>query len=343
MITYYFLPDVIDRIPPSRLERILLIVDEIHNIGSEQNVIKMNISENDKKYLTSDATDVPLTKPEFAGIMNQYKKFYYRLGLSATPFSDFDDERNQFIINSFMQHPVIINKTPDWKIKIIKEKKIFYFGLEDAIKKGILCPFEYIPLKYKPSVQDLEERKRVLKVWSLKVKNGEASPEAPYIMAANVLKASRNKIPVFKKYLNKCSKKILKRCIIFVQTTDYGKDICNLINGYTKDYHEFFSDDEKENLVEFGIGNLEVLITCHMISEGVDIKSVSNIVLFSSDRQQLETIQRIGRALRTDPSNPSKISKVIDFVYLEEDKSDSADKIRMEWLSYLAKIRPEGR
>ena len=57
---------------------------------------------------------------------------------------------------------------------------------------------------------------------------------------------------------------------------------------------------------------LETLITCHMISEGIDIRSVKNIILFSSDRQRLETVQRIGRAFeKIQPTQKSELTSMI--------------------------------
>ena len=89
---------------------------------------------------------------------------------------------------------------------------------------------------------------------------------------------------------------------------------------------------------------LETLITCHMISEGIDIRSVKNIILFSSDRQRLETVQRIGRALRKDPTDPEKRAHVYDFVNLEPIEPDQhlpADWERYNWLSKLTETRGE--
>lgn len=50
------------------------------------------------------------------------------------------------------------------------------------------------------------------------------------------------------------------------------------------------------------------------ISEGIDIKAVRNIVMFSADRGHLVTTQRIGRSLRRNPEEPGKKACVVDFV-----------------------------
>jgi len=73
------------------------------------------------------------------------------------------------------------------------------------------------------------------------------------------------------------------------------------------------------------------------------VRSTNHIVLFSAARARLETIQRIGRCLRIDPTNPNKRAVVVDFI--RTDKSDqekdipSADEERRAWLTQLAQTR----
>ena len=90
-------------------------------------------------------------------------------------------------------------------------------------------------------------------------------------------------------------------------------------------------------LTKFAKGELDLLIACHRISEGVDIKTVDTVILFSSNASRLETIQRIGRALRISQTNPDKKALIVDFVYTEGESS--ADESRKDWLAKLSKIR----
>jgi len=94
-----------------------------------------------------------------------------------------------------------------------------------------------------------------------------------------------------------------------------------------------------ETLKRFANGDLECLVTCHKVSEGIDIKSLENVVLFSSAKARLETIQRIGRCLRIDPDNPNKTATVVDFIRSDERKS--YDEERAEWLTNLSKIKAQ--
>ena len=84
------------------------------------------------------------------------------------------------------------------------------------------------------------------------------------------------------------------------------------------------------------------LITCHRVSEGIDIRSLNTVILFSSARARLETIQRMGRCLRADPDNPNKTANIIDFIRQSDEGSEpNADEERAEWLTELAKVRFE--
>ena len=96
-------------------------------------------------------------------------------------------------------------------------------------------------------------------------------------------------------------------------------------------------------IIEFSRGAIDCLVTCHKISQGIDIRLLKSVVLFSAARSKLETIQRIGRCLRVDPSNPDKRARVIDFVRpeKEEDEFPNADQERREWLLDLSLCRRE--
>ena len=134
----------------------------------------------------------------------------------------------------------------------------------------------------------------------------------------------------------------LERCLIFVADMEFGDRVVEILFKNDVKTHTYFSGDKKEELGRFERGELDSLVTCHMISEGVDIQSVSSIILFSSDRQRLETIQRIGRSLRKNPDDPLKKSLVLDFVYIEEDEEeDKSDAERMRWLRELATLEDE--
>lgn len=247
--------------------------------------------------------------------------YRYRLGLSATPEREYDDVGNDFLQSEIGDI-------------------IFTFSLEDAIKKGILCEFEYIPLPYILADEERAKKKKIIAAFNAKKEAGEPVDEKDmFTQLSMVNKTAINKIDEFEALVAK-NPNLLRKCIIFVQTKDYGELLQDVLVKYTDRYHTYYADDEKSRLDDFAEGRIECLLTCKKISEGIDISSVTNIFLFASDRSKLVTTQRIGRALRLDTKNPNKKAIVIDFILEDAAENDNnADQERKEWLAGLSRTR----
>lgn len=286
---------MLERLPGNYCDDTLFIFDEVHGVGSSTRVENLS------------------------GKLSPYR---YRLGLSATPEREYDEEGNAFIEEEV--GPVI-----------------YSFGLKEAIEKGILCPFDYVPLSYELTDAERKKKKSIIASFNSRRKNGEAVSENDlYTQLSLVNKTAEMKLHEFKSLIA-IHPELLKKCIVFVQTREYGEKVQDILLEHTDKYHTYYADDEKSNLEAFAAGDLDCLLTCKKVSEGIDISRVSNIILFSSDRSKLVTTQRIGRALRLDPQVPDKVATVVDFI-LEpngEETDENADSLRKEWLSELAKIR----
>lgn len=252
------------------------------------------------------------------GKLSSYK---YRLGLSATPEREYDDVGNEFLLNEIGEI-------------------IFEFNLEDAIKKGILCEFNYIPLPYELTEAEKHKKKKIIAAFNAKKESGEPYDEKEMFTQLSLInKTAINKIEEFEVLISK-RPELLDKCIIFVQTMEYGKQLQEVLIKYTDKYHTYYADDEKINLENFAEGKINCLLTCKKVSEGIDISSVTNIFIFASDRSKLVTTQRIGRALRLDKNNPEKKANVIDFILEDIGENDNnADQERKEWLTKLSETR----
>jgi len=257
---------------------------------------------------------------DMSGYIADYK---YRLGLSATPEREYDDAGNDFIEQEI--GPVI-----------------FTFSLEDAIKKGILCGLNYCPLKYVLTNEERNKKRNIIKAFNYKKKMGEPYSEKDmWTQLALINKTAIDKVAVFGEFISS-QPQLLNRCIIFVQTKEFGLAVQKLLFEKCSNYHTYYADDEASNLTEFAKGKLDYLITCQKISEGIDISSVENIILFASDRSKLVTTQRIGRALRLDSNNPYKVANIVDFILDEintENPEEAADYERASWLTELSRVR----
>jgi superfamily II DNA or RNA helicase len=285
------LPPVLRRLSKSDAERSLIIHDEVHRLGSPGN----------RKALAGLSKTIP-----------------WRLGLSATPEREYDEEGTQFI-------------------EVEVGPVIYRFGLEDAIRAGVLTEFDYVPLEYEPTEEEKQRVTALVRRLNAPSRDEEMSREDLMIAIARVYKTSEAKLPVFAQHLHG-HPEILRRCLIFVETKEFGERVLEIIHPYRFDFHTYFAEQEADVLRRFADGQLESLITCHRLSEGIDIRSISTVILFSSARSRLETIQRMGRCLRVDPINPNKRALVIDFVRARDPNAsvDNADDERREWLSALA-------
>ena len=285
--------DMFDKAPGNYKNDTLFLFDEVHGAGSGSLVENL------------------------AGRISPYR---YRLGLSATPEREYDDNGNDFLLTEIGE-------------------VIFEFSLQDAIKKGILCEFNYIPLPYELTDAEKQKKKKIIAAFNAKKENGEDVDESElYTQLSLVNKTAVNKIEEFEDFISR-QPELLEKSIIFVQTMEYGLLLQPVLMKYTNKYHTYYADDEKINLENFADGKIECLLTCKKISEGIDISSVTNIFLFASDRSRLVTTQRIGRALRLDKNNPDKKANIIDFVIEDSESDNNSDQERADWLSELAETR----
>lgn len=281
---------------PSQAAKTLLIHDEVHRLGSPD---------------CRDRLDSLSERTRF------------RLGLSATPDREYDQEGNIFISEHI--GPELVR-----------------FELADAIRRSILVPFNYFPLSYEVSEEDRARLRDVYKRQAARAAAGEPmSEEQVWTEIAGVYKTSRAKIPIFARFIE-THQHLLERCIIFVETQEYGNEVLEVVHRYRSDFHTYFSGEDSDTLRRFARGELECLITCHRVSEGIDIRSLNCVILFSSARARLETIQRMGRCLRADPEDIEKIANVVDFIRLGTEGTDpNADEDRCAWLTDLSTNRAE--
>jgi superfamily II DNA or RNA helicase len=251
-----------------------------------------------------------------------HQKIAYRLGLSATPVREYDEEGTGFICAEM--GPVR-----------------FTFGLKEAIERGILVEFDYVPLSYSLSLDDRARLKAVYNKKAARDREGSSmSKEELWTELSRVYKTAEYKPAVFQDYL-KDHPEVVKNTIVFVEETAYGARVLPMIHRATPSYRTYYSGEDKAHLIAFSKGEIDCLITCHRISQGIDIQRLRNVILFSSARAKLETIQRIGRCLRYDPAKPDKRALVVDFIRDGEGNAglESADSEREQWLSDLSKVK----
>jgi superfamily II DNA or RNA helicase len=257
-------------------------------------------------------------------LRGQHSPFAYTLGLSATPQREYDPEGSSFIQDEIGD-------------------VIYQFGLRDAIERGILVPFDYCVLPFTLSADDKERIQRVYAQKAARAQSGNPmSREQVWIELARVYKTASEKIPKLAEFLMK-RPDTLDRCIIFAETTEHVAPLFEIIHGLGKRFSQYFADDGSELLHRFANGELDCLVTCHKLSQGIDVPDLRTVILVASSRAMLETIQRLGRCLRANPADPKKRALVVDFMRSDtnspEESRATADAARVAWLTELASIR----
>ena len=254
------------------------------------------------------------------------RQFPYRLGLSATPTREYDVQGNDFIEREI--GPVI-----------------YRFDIHEAIERGILCELDYHVVEFRYSDSDRVAVKTAFARQHAREADGYPDRTQLYMDLALVKKLSKEKVPLFEDYVAN-NPHILRRCILFVEQAEYGSLLQPLLLRQQIDYHTYYGEDDRENLQRFARGDLDCLIACKRISEGIDIHSVHNVVLFATAKAPIETVQRVGRCLRIDPNNANKRATVVDFIKKREgdeppppDAPLSTDDRRRAWFQRLAAVR----
>ena len=274
-----------------------------------------------------------------AALSGTHGKIRYRLGLSATPEREYDEAGNKFI-----------------ECEIGPTR--YQYPLESAIQDGVLCEFDYRTIPFALTETDDERRKAVYAREAAAKRDGNPwTRERRFTELARVVKSAVEKPARLERYLQ-TDPNALKRAIIFVLDKEQGDAVCEVIRKFTTKYKTYYAGTEKAYIDALSSGQIDVLIACQRLNEGVDIRQLQTVILIASDRAKLDTIQRIGRCLRKDPQNPEKRARVVDMVLESElesfNKGDSqpddeaqvtvrkADYERMRWLTAVSGTRFTG-
>uniref|UniRef100_UPI003D6E9F7C DEAD/DEAH box helicase n=1 Tax=Pantanalinema rosaneae TaxID=1620701 RepID=UPI003D6E9F7C len=204
----------------------------------------------------------------------------------------------------------------------------------------MLAGFDYLPQIYDlRSVTGTHPTLYAKKAARLRDGN-PMSNEEMWTEIAKIYKTAEMKPDVYRSFLEE-RPDTLKRTIVFVETREYGEQVLEIIDEHTNRYRTYYAEDDREHLVVFARGEIDCLVTCHRISQGIDIRALNTVVLFASARARLETVQRIGRCLRLDPANPDKRALVVDFVRPSAPGETilNADQDRAAWLTRLSQVR----
>lgn len=301
-------------------KRLLLIADECHNMASGALVKRLK--------------EIPYMR---------------RIGLSATPERQFDDEGNRRLR----------------KFYGAEEHYTYEYSMEEAIKKGVLCKYMYYPHVVRLTEEEmsryLELSEKISKYFNYNTGAFEEKDEILKRLLLSrkcIIHKAFNKLQAFKDIIQERYKEKgnLKFTLVYVpegntpdylpggddfdKTEDIGDDTDaeHLINQYTlavADVDEkitvkkFVSgqQDRDSVLADFADGKLQVLTSMKCLDEGVDVPRSELAIFCSSTGNPRQFIQRRGRVLRTHPDK--KMAILHDLIVVPE-IMPNANSFRME-------------
>jgi superfamily II DNA or RNA helicase len=253
----------------------------------------------------------PATKEK---ILGKQSKFGYRLGLSATIVDGYDEEREGILFSEV--GPIIYSYT-----------------LKQAIEDCVLVEFDLMDFTYKLTDEEKSKKKSLFARFNSQLIQGVPEFVAARELSiglADVNKNAINKIAVFEENFDKI-KSHLQRSFIFADESIYIDQVMEKLIFHNINVKKHVGSANYDNIIAFSKGEIDCLLNCEKLSQGIDVKSVNNIILFATPKGR-QLIQRLGRVLRSDlTNNPDKRACVIDFY----EENDMQEKEGPEYERYL--------
>lgn len=288
------------------LENAILIIDEVHEVGSKQNR---------KLFDFLDAVR-------------------FRLGLSATPERLWDEEGNKKIQRYFDLDDG--KSTFIWDIeKAIRppegyEKCLsnYYYYLHECHLTGDeLENYEDLSRKISRKYVQLT-RKRNGEIESIE---DEPSLRGLLNQRANIIKECSDKLRVLTDIVNNSSKDLTK-CLIYNNKKYQAKEVTKQIMhmGFTCKlfYGDMFRRERDKVFDEFKNSDLQFISAIKCLDQGVDIPICNSAIILASSKNPREFVQRRGRILRLHETKEfSIVHDILVLPYSFEDISSGKKRL----------------
>ena len=327
----YVRPAVFTSLNEFSASKLLFIADECHNMGSPQ--------------LSAKLDAIP---------------FHRRIGLSATPERQFDDEGNELIRHFFG----------------CDSEYTFEFSMKEAIQKRRLCRYEYHPHLVRLTDEEMEKymeiSRKLARVYNFSRKNfpkGDDYVKTLLLLRKAIIHKAVGKLAVFRSILEKRMKDKgnLRYTLVYVPegnvADEYDEDLYSVIDVLPDDVEAIHLIEEYTNIVrnvapdvtvrkftsestdrdtmlrDFASGRLQVLTSMKCLDEGVDVPRSELAIFCASTGNPRQFIQRRGRILRTHPDKDRAIIHDLVVVPEVEEGSDSYEMERNMVETELKRVR----
>mgnify|MGYP005987839859 CR=1 FL=1 len=262
----------------------LLIADECHNLGAA------NFIEN---------------PPDF---------FDYRLGLSATPIRQYDDEGTDQLFSYFGEPR--------------SDEPCFRYSLEQAIGT-CLTPYDYHVRFVRLNSEEMSEWREIsekIAKLSWKIEAGEKDEylNSLFLSRRRILETAEEKLEALKDIILEVGPRNLEYALIYA-TDKYPEQLQRvnaLLNANGVFFHQLTSDETKNPkktqalLSRFQSGDFQVLTAKRVLDEGVNVPQIMSAYILASTTVRRQWIQRRGRLLRTCKAIGKEAATIFDLVAL---------------------------
>ena len=266
-----------------------------------------------KKFVSECGVDTLLIVDEVHGIGSNYQRlalddslYNFKLGLSATPERWYDDEGNESI-NSFFGDVVFEFSLSNALTRINPDTGKTYLTPYEYHPIFVeLTDEEFEEYNdYTNMISSLYYKLKGRNVDKLKIKNQIKRYSRD---RQNVLNKASNKYVELESLVAKLKKEDndFKNLLVYCHDSKQVKKVSSILDGEHIRKHKFTGEesiDERLTLLNnFSKGEIHALVAMKCLDEGVDVPSAETAIIMASTSNPREYIQRRGRILRRHPN-----------------------------------------
>ena len=234
----------------------------------------------------------------------------YTLGLSATPKRHGDEEGTESLLEYFGDPVITIN-------------------IKEAIYKyQALVPYDYHPSRIDLTAEEAEEyRKLSARIAAAYAKSDDQVAEKLIRLRNRLKQHAVNKIVRLMEIMESGLAQETHQIIYIAEGSHPESEMAQLdqvehmlrqqFGMKVARYYGETSSAQRDALQKaLAKGDIQALLAMKCLDEGVDIPSVKIGVITASTQNPRQFVQRRGRLLRRDPSNPKSHAVIYDFIVL---------------------------
>lgn len=238
--------------------------------------------------------------------------FRYRLGLSATPLRQYDEEGTEVVLDYF-------------------GGIVYEFLLEQAIAVGILCEYEYHVYLAELTDDEYDAYKELTtqigRLFNSDDADDREKAKRLAIQRANILKSAASKLMALEDIIHRHPP---KRSMVYCADIDQATEASRLLAHQGFRAVRYSSDDANRRalLSEFASGRLDALVAIKCLDEGVDVPDTDLAIILASDASERQFVQRRGRVLRA--SAGKAFATVVDVLVVPPSTESATSVLKNE-------------